>query len=244
MNSALAPLKTDSLKDVFVARFEHLILSGALSIGEKLPPERELALRLGVSRPVVHEGLVELAARGLVTIQPRRGAAVNDFRRTGSLALLNSLVQYQGGLDPALLESLLDTRALFEIEIARLAARRRSVDQLADLGAIVAREASALGDMRRFRTLDFDFHLTLAMASANALYPLLLNSFRPIYRHLTGQFFALEGVAAEVLAYHREILATVARRAPQAAARAMGRMLDHGRQRLEAVIAAAQGGSP
>ena len=82
------------------------------------------------------------------------------------------------------------------------------------------------------------------MASANPLYPLLLNSFRPIYRHLTGQFFAIAGVAAVVLAYHPEILAAVRRRSPQAAGRAMGRMLDHGRQRLEAVIAATKGGSP
>ena len=80
MQDMLKPLKTESLKEVFISRFENLILTGRLAIGQKLPPERELALQLGVSRPVVHEGLVELAAKGLVKLKPRAGAVVNDYR--------------------------------------------------------------------------------------------------------------------------------------------------------------------
>ena len=126
MQELLAPLQSPSLKDVFIERFEELILSGQLKIGQKLPSERELALRLGVSRPVVHKGLVDLEAKGLVTLMPRVGAVVNDYRREGSLALLNSLVTYQKGrLGPDLQTSLLDVRRLFEVETARLAARHR-----------------------------------------------------------------------------------------------------------------------
>ncbi len=55
MQDLLKPIKTESLKEVFVARFEDLILSGKLSIGQKLPSERELAMQLNVSRPVVHD---------------------------------------------------------------------------------------------------------------------------------------------------------------------------------------------
>ena len=53
----LKPIRKDSLKDVFIKRFEDLILSGTFPVGQKLPSERELALQLSVSRPVVHEGL-------------------------------------------------------------------------------------------------------------------------------------------------------------------------------------------
>ncbi len=52
----------------------------------------ELALQLGVSRPVVHEGLVDLAARGLATLKARVATVVNDFRKEGSLAILNSII--------------------------------------------------------------------------------------------------------------------------------------------------------
>ena len=68
MQELLKPIRTESLKDVFIRRFEDLILSGKFPIGQKLPSERELALQLGVSRPVVHEGLVDLAAKGLVSM--------------------------------------------------------------------------------------------------------------------------------------------------------------------------------
>ena len=239
----LQPLQADSLKDVFVSRFEQLILSGEVSIGEKLPSERELALRLGVSRPVVHEGLVELATKGLVTIQPRKGTVVNDFRKEGSLALLNSLVNYQGGLDPSLLENLLDMRQLFEVEIVRLAARHWAQDQLDALGDIVLSEENALEDPGAFSELDFEFHHALSMVSGNDLYPLLLNSFRQIYRHLAGQFYTVAHVAPTVVAFHREILAAVKNRDAAAAEDAMGRMLDHGRRLLREVIEKADGQS-
>ncbi|MBW2258334.1 MAG: FadR family transcriptional regulator, partial [Deltaproteobacteria bacterium] len=94
MDQVLEPLRATRLTDLFIERFEELILSGRLSIGQKLPSERELARQLAVSRPVVHDGLVELSARGLVTIQPRVGTVVNDYRREGSLALLTSLMRH------------------------------------------------------------------------------------------------------------------------------------------------------
>ena len=138
MQELLEPISTPSLKEVFITRFEELILSGRIAVGQRLPSERELALQLGVSRPVVHEGLVELAAKGLVTMVPRVGTVINDYRREGSLALLTSLVQYQEGeIEPVLLESLLEMRLLFEVDAARLAAAARTPDQLAAFDVLI-----------------------------------------------------------------------------------------------------------
>ncbi|MBP1711539.1 MAG: GntR domain protein, partial [Deltaproteobacteria bacterium] len=144
LEQLIEPLRTDSLKDVFVLRFEELILSGKIKIGQKLPSERELALQLGVSRPVVHEGLVELASRGLVSLKPRIGATVNDYRKEGSISLLASLIQYQKGkLEPELLESLLQLRMLLEPAYARLAAQNRTEEQARELYEIIKKEESA-----------------------------------------------------------------------------------------------------
>ena len=138
MQELLKPIRTESLKDVFIKRFEELILSGKFPVGQKLPSERELALQLGVSRPIVHEGLVDLAAKGLITLIPRVGTIVNDFRKEGSLSLLTSLVNYhQGYLEPGLLVSLLDMRLLFEVETARLAAANRNQEQLDSIRALL-----------------------------------------------------------------------------------------------------------
>ena len=233
----LEPIKTDSLKDVFVSKFEHLILSGQLTVGERLPSERELALRLGVSRPVVHEGLVELAARGLVTIKPRVGAEINDFRMQGSLALLNSLVNYhQGGLEPELLASMLEMRDLFEGETARLAARRRTDENLVELRRIVDEEKDPGAEAETLVELDFLFHHQLALASGNVIYPMLLNSFKQVYTNLSGQFFVDPQVASTVRRFHARLVEAVADRDEQRAESVMKEMLDHGRNHLLALI--------
>lgn len=241
MPHALAPLTVESLKEAFVSRFEHMILSGALSIGEKLPSERDLAQQLGVSRPVIHEGLVDLATKGLVTMRPRHGAVINDFRKTGSLSLLNSLVNYQGGLDPSLLNGMLDLRELVEEKIALLAARNRSKAQLKALQGIVAAEAEALEDAAAYCDLDFDFHHQLAMASANPLYPMLLNSFQNIYRHLTRLFFSIAGSALETHRFHQTIVTSIGAGDEDGTADTVKRMLAHGRRMLLTVIEDPQG---
>ena len=55
MNPSLEPLRVSNLKDACVQRLEGLILSSELKAGERLPSERDLALRLNISRPVLHE---------------------------------------------------------------------------------------------------------------------------------------------------------------------------------------------
>ena len=87
------PLKTASLKEEFVLYMEELILSGSLKQGERLPPERKLAKNFGVSRPIVHEGILTLETRGLVTLRPRHGVVVNDYRKQGTLDLLLFLIR-------------------------------------------------------------------------------------------------------------------------------------------------------
>lgn len=238
LESLMEPLRTDSLKDVFVLRFEELILSGKIKIGQKLPSERELALQLGVSRPVVHEGLVALAARGLVSLKPRIGATVNDYRREGSITLLSSLIQYQkGGLEPELMESLLELRQLIEPAFAGLAAENRTAGQMAEFHALLEKEASTdRRDIQKITDCDFDFHLLVAMASGNTVYPLLMNSFRPIYTNLSGQFFKDPDVAAVVHGFHREMVKAIETGNKKKAIAGMKKILRHGETHLRQMI--------
>lgn len=234
MQELLEPLQTPSLKDVFIQRFEDLILSGQIAVGEKLPSERELALQLGVSRPVVHEGLVVLAAKGLVSMVPRVGTVVNDFRSEGSIALLTSLVQYQKGkLEPELLESLLQMRLLFESEAARLAASAHSADHLAEFEALLLQESQVdTKDVSDLSLLDFQFHHLVSMASGNLVYPLLLNSFKGCYLNLAEQFYRDPAVVPEVHVFHAQLVTTIAAGDGKAAAQIMRDMLNHGAMHL------------
>lgn len=238
MTLPIEPLQVNSLKSACVSRLEELILSGELKVGERLPAERDLAARLGVSRPVLHEALVDLSAKGLVTINPRRGVMINDFRKSGSMAILSSLLSYHNGeIDPQLVKSLLSMRILVETETARLAAEHASPEQLAELRQIVQSELSAdKGSLTALVELDFDFHLLVSIASENMAYPLILNSFKLVYTHFTTAFYqktAGSAVVDEVHAYHQRLLAALESRDAQKSVEIMKSMLEHGEKLLK-----------
>jgi GntR family transcriptional repressor for pyruvate dehydrogenase complex len=235
MQELLKPIRTASLKDLFIKRFEELILSGAFAVGQNLPSERELALQLGVSRPVVHEGLVDLAAKGLVTLIPRVGTIVNDYRKEGSLSLLSSLVNYhQGDFEPELLTSLLEMRLLFEVETARLTALNRTKEQLQSFYALLCEEDHIDNhNTEKVSELDFSFHHLVALSSGNQIYPLLLNSFKHCYINLAGQFYIDSTVVPEVFRFHKQMVRAFEYKDDRTAVQIMRRMLDHGAQHLK-----------
>jgi DNA-binding FadR family transcriptional regulator len=238
MKELLTPLKTESLKEVFISRFEGLILSGKFSIGQKLPSERELAMQLGVSRPVVHEGLVDLASKGLVSLKPRVGAVVSDYRREGSITILNSLLNYhQGRLSPEILMGMMDMRRLLEVETSRLAALNRTAGQVAELRGLVE-EWSLVNkkDVDKMTELDFRFHHLIAMASGNVIYPLFLNSLKDVYTNLSNEFFADTGMATFVSGLHAKMLNAVDKMDAKASVKIMKEILDHGEERLKAAL--------
>lgn len=234
----LTPLAVPSLKDVFVERFEELILSGELAIGQRLPSERELAVQLGVSRPVVHAGLAELESRGLVTVRPRARAVVADYRRGGSLALLTSLVNHQrGDVNPALLVGMLDMRRLVETETTRCAALHRTTEDLSRLEALIGAEGEAPpGDVVQVTDLDFEVHHTVALASGNPIYPLLIKSFEPAYKTFSGQFFSEPSVVSVVVEFHGQLLRCIEARDADGAVNVMEQLLDHGQRVLAEVL--------
>lgn len=233
MALALEPLTVPSLKEACIRSLEGLILSGALKIGARLPPERTLAVQLGVSRPVVHQAIVELAAKGLVDIAPRRGVFVNDFRTRGSCALLTTLLTYrEGELAPDLRNSLIDMRLLVEAETARLAALHCTPEHLAELKSLLIEEGACNQDDVETRiALDFAFHLQVALASGNLMYPLMLNSVKGVYTNLTSKFFAHHRgsiILEDVLAFHRALVAAIEARDSETARFVMVEMLNHG----------------
>jgi DNA-binding FadR family transcriptional regulator len=253
MLEAIERVEVKSLKAACVEELERLIISGRMPIGSAVPPERDLAERLGASRPVVHEAMVELASKGFVRVEPRKGAVVNDFYRHGTLAILETIVVHNGGeFPPDALADVLAFRLLIETETARLAAVRRGAGFLDALRDIVRRETSldagpaGSASLDTTAELDFEFHLLVAEASGSVVYPLLVNSFRPLYRSLIRRFYSALGKAREpasgdrlppgssapVLAYHRRAIDAIAEGAAEDAAAVMREMLEHGERLL------------
>jgi GntR family transcriptional repressor for pyruvate dehydrogenase complex len=164
---------------------------------------------------------VKLEAKGLVTIVPRHGVYINDYRSSGSLELLVTLMNYEDReLEPHILESLLDMRAVLEEKIASLAANCATLEDLSLLEETLRLEQASLQKgAQETAQADYQFHHHLALASGNSVYPFIMNSFQPLYTMLLVRFYDNSSHAGELFAYHRRIVdAIMAHDADQATA--------------------------
>lgn len=237
----IEPVKSISLKDACIAKLEGLILSGAFEAGERLPSERDLAAQLGVSRPVLHQGIVALDAKGLVQIEPRRGVFVCDYRRDGSIPLYTTLMAHSdGAYMPELLRSLMVARILIETETARLAAQNRSDVDLATLQELVEEGQNFADDqVISLVAYDFAFHQNIAIISGNLMYPLMINSLKNVHANLAGDFYrayAGSSIVSEVLTFHTDLMFAIQRQAVERAGDIMIAMLEHGEENLLKIL--------
>lgn len=185
-----------SLTDLFVQQVENMILSGELDVGEQLPPARELCVKMGVSRPVISAGIVELEKMGFVEIHPRRGVFVCDYRRKGTLETLVAIMRYNGGaMRRSEVQSLLEARSALECLCVRLVIERASDGDLASLSPFLEKIKNA-SDGDEAAEQVFRFHHEMAVLSGNTLLPLMYYSFRPESVHLWSIFCKYKGVGA------------------------------------------------
>ena len=172
-------IKNVSLTDLFVQQVENMILSGAIGVGERLPPARELSVQMGVSRPVISAGLVELEKLGFVEIRPRQGAFVSDYRRKGTVETLVAIMRYNGGaMRGNEVTSLLQVRWALERLCVELIVQTASQEELEGLAPLVEAISAAASPEQCARAV-FAFHHELAVLSGNMLLPLLYHSFQP-----------------------------------------------------------------
>ncbi len=167
-----------SLTSLFVQQIENMILSGELNVGEQLPPARELSVKMGVSRPVISAGLVELEKLGFVEVRPRQGVFVSDYRRKGTVETLVAIMRYNGGLmRQSEVKSLLEVREQLECLCVELVMKRAAFEELEGLGAILD-ELRDAKDNETAADAVFRFYHELAILSGNVLLPLMYYSFR------------------------------------------------------------------
>jgi GntR family transcriptional repressor for pyruvate dehydrogenase complex len=157
-------------------QIQDAILLGELSLGGRLPPERELAARLGVGRSSVREALRALEALDVLTVNPGTGSesgAIVGGRGRNGLANLLSMYTVLRGVP---LQDLVDIRVVLEPFDVRGAARHPELAK-EQLGDVLHRMELADGP-ESFLELDSEFHFTLAKLSGNTIAPLLMEALR------------------------------------------------------------------
>lgn len=187
-------LSAPSLKELFIQELETSILSGKLQIGEKLPPERDLAKSMQVSRAVVNAGIAELARKGFLAIRPRIGTFVADYRRNGTMETLISIMNYNGGkLREEEIRSILELRIALDsmaIELVIPKLTDADVETLKDY----VRQIREAESPEAASELAFSFQHELACLSGNTLLPLIFSSFKAVIMTLWERFCRLYGM--------------------------------------------------
>lgn len=202
-------ISAPSLKGLFVKELESMILSGELQVGEKLPSERVLAEQMGVSRTIVHAGLAEMEGKGFLEIRPRVGVFVSDYRRSGSLATLVSIMSYNGRmLRRDEVKALLEVRSALETLILKLVIPKITMKEFLALEEILDNIRNAQNGTE-FADNCFQFDHELCVISGNILLPLYYGSFREPCRNLWLRYHQLYG--KEPLIHYNEQLLTFIR---------------------------------
>lgn len=172
-------IEAPSPKELFIRQIVRMILAGKLAPGDKLPPERELAESMGITRSVVHSGIEELAHMRFVNIEPRRGVRIADYARNGDFNTLTAIAQYNiGELDKNTRISMVEMRnAVVGGALIRLA-KSAKPDTLDTLRRFIA-EHKDISNATNTQTAEhmMKFNLLLTRLSGNTLFPLLMNSF-------------------------------------------------------------------
>ncbi len=193
MDMEFYELQSPSLKELFVGQMEGMILSGKLPIGTKLPTERELSEKMNVSRAVVNGGLSEMEAKGFLQVIPRKGTYVADYKYTGKLDILKSIMEYNNAdFEPEMLQSLVQVRKDIICTCFPLAASNRRDEDLEYLESYVLGMENPC-DTTDIAELSFKFEHRLCIASGNAVYPLIYYSFKPMIVSFSNKYLARAG---------------------------------------------------
>lgn len=213
------PIRPAKLADTIADRLEQLILEGSLRPGERLLPERELALKFDVSRPSLREALDKLEKKGLVYSGKGGATHVAPLLGDGFTGPLSSVLQTR----PETTFDYLEFRAIVEGSAAYLAALRGTDVDRELVRECFERMEKAHGeeDSSSEADADADFHLSIYEASHNVVMLHIMRSLSDMLRndvfYNRAKLYARRGVRELLLEQHRTVYTAVMAGDPSAA---------------------------
>ena len=197
------------LSDLIIEQIRDLIVQGKMSPGTRLPNERELASRLGVSRVTLREALKALAITGWIDMRPGDGNYVAEFSPDKMVKPLSYLLY----LNKENILDLHEIRSILEAETTGLAAKRCSEEQLHEIQRLIEGMAeSAEQNHNVFMEYDAKFHALVCNAANNpALARLIEFIFQILNEALKGILMQPEGRCMAIEDHNRIFQAFVKR---------------------------------
>lgn len=201
---------------VFAALRDRL-LAGELRAGDRLPPERELALSLGVSRPILREALRSLAMLGFLDIRHGSGAYV----RKPDIAAVGDFLAFCMAQQPAMLDDVMQARIAIECQAIRLACEQAGEADLDRIAGSFTALTRTLDDPELGGRADYDFHFGIVRASRSAalvtLYRAISQLLMPSHVERRRLTVSVPGIRNYLVEAHREVFLSIVDRNPDEA---------------------------
>ncbi len=226
-----APIERRKVYELVAENLLREIASHRLKPGDVVPTERELTSAYQVGRSSIREALRTLESLGLIRPAGRGAFVVADYGQ-----LLRTPVQLLLSLEEGDLDQLYELRKILEVEIAALAAERRTASDLEALEGWLGRMEEGLGSGEDYVTADLGFHLAVGEASRNRMAVHVMKAIREVLHRALLDVYQIPGSPARSLAQHRQILAAIERGDPAAARELMRGHLTRVQEEIRQVV--------
>ncbi|SJZ88336.1 FadR/GntR family transcriptional regulator [Sediminibacterium ginsengisoli] len=216
-------IQIESPSDKIIRQLKQLITSGQLKPGDRLPSERLLSERFGVGRSYVREAIMKLEFYGLLKTSPQSGTYVAGY----GIKILDSIISDIIKINKDDFGSLIEARYYMEMTSARLAAERRSEDDIRELKAAVNDYNEKIAQGQEGAEEDMLFHIKIAKATKNtAIESMVLILSPDIIRYKIETDVCKRDLETMAMKQHEDILDAIIRQDVKAAELAMATHLD------------------
>lgn len=202
-----------TLVDHTANRIRQMIFTGQIKPGELLPSRKELAAQFGVGIATIHEAIKSLDAVGLVESRPGKGTWVST-NALQSVIHPEIILNRFGPMD---VRTVYEARFALEVALAELAAEKATDEEIRQMFAHLDAAQEVIADDLEFVRVDWDYHMTVALATHNVLLQAFYTLSRELLVNLISDVIKLPRVKEEASALHHEQAEAIARHDVQAA---------------------------
>jgi len=199
----IAPVR---LYESVIEQIMDLVKNKKLKPGDKLPPERELAEKLSISRNSLREAFRVLESRGLIKSKPGGGRFIREIRENGHNNTENIILS----LEKSSILELLEAREIFEVKIAEIAAQRATLEDIEIIEEALNKmnQNEELKDDKKTES-DTEFHLAIAGASHNFVFVNIMKLHLDLLKETREKTWQIPGRREKQYQEHRAIFQAI-----------------------------------
>ena len=202
LNAAMAPIDRTGITELVVQRIKELLERGELKAGSRLPPERELADMLHISRPSLRTALKALSVMGIIHAKPGAGTYIAESLPEVFTEPMRFMTLINNTSD----EEMFEARLIIEAGLAELAAERADEEDIKALNVEIEGMRANMNDPENYLKHDVRFHQAIARAANNKLMSGVMDTVSQLLFNLRRETIKHAGDFEEANDWHQKII--------------------------------------